>query len=246
MEGILTAIWVKWREFKHEYIKNTITALISPALYIIAFGWGLDAGNLVNGEPYIKYLIPGVIALTTMNIGYSTTASPLCLQRIYEKSFQQIIISPTPMWQYVTGIVIAGGFRGVYSGLWVIVLALIAKVDLNVNFAFVLIMMLNSMTFSALGVTAAVYAKNHMDTSRFSTYVILPMTFLCNTFFSIDKMPVVIKEIISLLPLTHASTALRNIAFASNNVAMNSLVLLGYLLLCLALAFRGMEKKKDL
>lgn len=50
-----------------------------------------------------------------------------------------------------------------------------------------LVMLLNGMTFGALGVMAAVLASTHADITRFSTFVILPMTFLCNTFFPLDR-----------------------------------------------------------
>ena len=36
--AILTAIWEKWVEFKHEWVKITISSLISPLLYLLTFG----------------------------------------------------------------------------------------------------------------------------------------------------------------------------------------------------------------
>ena len=38
--AILTVIWEKWIEFKHEWIKITASSLISPILYFISFGLG--------------------------------------------------------------------------------------------------------------------------------------------------------------------------------------------------------------
>ena len=44
--AILTVIWEKWIEFKHEWIKITISSLITPLLYLITFGLGI--GNFIN------------------------------------------------------------------------------------------------------------------------------------------------------------------------------------------------------
>ena len=56
------------------------------------------------------------------------------------------------------------------------------------------------------------YAKNHADVPRFSNYVIMPMAYLCNTFFSAQNMPDGIRQVIEYLPLSQTSAALRCIA----------------------------------
>ena len=98
---IVTVLWEKWVEFKFEWIKITTAALISPLLYMIALGWGLGATSSVTDRPYIDFLVPGIIALTTMNTSLSAVAQPLNVQRIFERSFDQLIISPTPMPAYI-------------------------------------------------------------------------------------------------------------------------------------------------
>lgn len=50
---------------------------------------------------------------------------------------------------------------------------------------------------------------SHEEMSSFSTYVLVPMSFLCGTFFKADSFPTVIKGFLSILPLTPASSALR-------------------------------------
>jgi ABC-type multidrug transport system permease subunit len=45
--------------------------------------------------------------------------------------------------------------------------------------------------------------------STFNTLVILPMTFLCGTFFSLTQVPEGVKIALYLLPLTHSSDCLR-------------------------------------
>lgn len=94
--------------------------------------------------------------------------------------------------------------------------------------AFFLVMLLNGMTFAALGVLAAIVAKTHGDIARFSTFAILPMTFLCNTFFPLEKVPDWIEVLISILPLTHASGSLRAMAYGSAPSLLSIGVLAAY------------------
>ena len=56
-----------------------------------------------HGQSYLNFLIPGVVALTTMNGSFNAIAQNLNVQRLYEKAFDQVIISPTPLWQFIAG-----------------------------------------------------------------------------------------------------------------------------------------------
>ena len=114
---ITTVLWEKWVEFKFEWKKITASALVSPLLYMIALGWGLGSTSTVTDRPYIDFLVPGIIALTTMNTSFSAVGQPLNVQRIFERSFDQLIISPTPMPAYIFGqmLAIAIGIGTLYA-----------------------------------------------------------------------------------------------------------------------------------
>lgn len=242
--GIVTVLWEKWTEFKRDFWKITSSGIISPVLYLIAFGWGIHAE--VNGKPYFVFLVPGIIALTTMNTGFNSIAQALNVQRIYEKVFEQVIISPTPLWQFVAGQVIGGSLRGMYGGLLILLISLPMKTGLRITPAFLMVMFLNGMVFAALGVVAAVISKTHADVSRFSTYLILPMTFLCNTFFSMERMPENVRRIVAVLPLSQASAMLRTASAGEGVSPVGICILLFYFLAFGIIAFVCLEKKKNL
>lgn len=233
-QGIVTVLWEKWVEFRFEWKKITASALVSPVLYMIALGWGLGSASTVTDRPYIDFLVPGILALTTMNTSFSAVAQPLNVQRLFEHSFDHILISPTPMPAYIFGQMIGGALRGIYSGVLILLISVPFGASMHITPAFFLIMLLNGMTFAALGVMAAVLASTHADIARFSSFVILPMTFLCNTFFPLDRTPVFVQTLIGILPLTHASSALRSIAYGNGVSGVSILVLLLY-----AAAFMG-------
>ena len=78
-----------------------------------------------------------------------------------------------------------------------------------INLKFVMVLALNCLIFSAVGFIAALLIDAHEDMGNFNTYILLPMSFLCGTFFSTEKLPQIIHYFLELLPLTHASNALR-------------------------------------
>ena len=218
--------------------------MTAPLMYLIVFGWGIR--TTMNGQPYLYFLIPGVVSLTTMNGSFNAIAQNLNVQRLYEKAFDQVIISPTPLWQFIAGQIIAGGLRGLYAAGIILLLVLPIGTGLIFNGLSVLILFLNGAVFSAMGIVVSFLAKNHADVPRFSNYFIMPMSYLCNTFFSTDNIPHGVREVIAALPLSQTSRMIRSIS-AGEAVNLTGIpILLVYLTVLTAIGLYFVYKKKNL
>lgn len=242
--GIITIVWEKWIEFKRDFYKITLAAMVAPLMYLIVFGFGIQTSS--HGEPYLNFLIPGVVAMSTMNGSFNAIAQSLNVQRLYEKAFDQVMISPTPLWQFILGQVVAGSLRGLYSGCVILLLVMPLGTGLIFNGWSFLVMFLNGAVFSAIGVVVSFHAKNHADVPRFSNYFIMPMAYLCNTFFSVDRMPGLLGTVVSYLPLSPTSSMIRAIASGEAVDFRGLAVLLVYLLLCILISMQFIYKKKNL
>lgn len=242
--GIITILWEKWTEFKRDFYKITLAAMVAPLMYLIVFGMGIQ--TMSHGEPYLNFLIPGVVALTTMNGSFNAIAQNLNVQRLYEKAFDQVMISPTPLWQFIVGQILGGSLRGLYAGCIILILAMPIGTGLIFNGHSFFVMFLNGAVFSAIGVVASFLAKNHADVPRFSNYVIMPMAYLCNTFFSMEKMPRGLRQVVSALPLSQASGMIRNISAGGNADWKGIGILLLYLAVFTGISFWFIYKKKNL
>ena len=249
--GIITVLWEKWIEFKRNWIKITLAAMIAPLMYLLVFGMGIQ--TTLHGQPYLNFLIPGVVALTTMNGSFSSIAQTLNVQRLYEKAFDQVMISPTPLWQFIVGQVIGGSLRGIYAGTIIILMVLPLGTGLVFNGWSFLIMFLNGAAFATLGVVVSFYAKNHADVPRFSNFVIMPMSYLCNTFFSADSMPQGLRQVVQYLPLSQTSGMLRSIAgsagqsLGNHGGVIRGIAILGlYIVIFLWISFGFLYRKKNL
>ena len=244
--AIITVLWERWVEFRRNWLQITLSAMVAPLLYILAFGFGLGGAMEMDGRPYLDFLLPGVVALTTMNASFSAVGMSLNVQRLYEHSFDNIMISPTPMWQYILGQMLGGSLRGFYAGGLTSALGLLFGADLRINAAFLLVMLLNGMTFASLGVLAAVLSKTHAGISRFGSFVLTPMSFLSNTFFSMGAMPDAAKILIDSLPLTQASAVLRSISWGEGIAWWRILVIAGYNVAFLVIAIHQINKMKNI
>ena len=244
MMGIIAVLWEKWVEFRRDFYKITLAAMIAPLMYLIVFGMGIQ--TMSHGQSYLEFLIPGVVALTTMNGSFNAIAQSLNVQRLYEKAFDQVMISPTPLWQFIVGQILAGSLRGMYAGGVILVLTLPIAKDLVFNGLSVFIMFLNGAVFASIGVVVSFIAKNHADVPRFSNYFIMPMAYLCNTFFAVERMPHGIRELVMALPLSQASAMIRNVANNESVGYWGIVILFMYLIVFSTIAMIFIYKKKNL
>ena len=242
--GIITVLWEKWAEFKRDFYKITVAAMISPLMYLLVFGLGIQTTS--HGEPYLNFLIPGIVAMVTMTGSFSAVSQNMSVQRLYEKALDQVMVSPTPLWQFIVGQIIGGALRGMYAAI--VILLLISPIRTSLVFSPLsfAILFLNGTVFATIAVTLSFLAKSYTDAPRFNTYIIMPMSFLCNTFFSTDQMPHGIKEFVSALPLSQTSDMVRAIAQGNDPNLMGVLILLAYLVVFAAISFAFIYKKKNL
>ena len=242
--GIITVLWEKWVEFRRDFYKITVAAMISPLMYLIIFGLGIRVTS--HGQPYIQFLVPGLVAMCTMTGSFSAIAQNMSVQRLYEKALDQVMVSPTPLWQFILGQIIGGSLRGMYAACVILVLTTPVRRGLVFNGLSFLIMLLNGMVFATLALVLSFLAKSYTDAPRFTSYIIMPMSFLCNTFFSTDQMPMGIRQVVELLPLSQACEMIRSVSAGGSTGVFGWIVLLVYLAVFSAISVAFVYKKKNL
>ena len=242
--GIVTVLWEKWTEFKRDFYKITLSAMISPLLYLIVFGMGIKTTS--HGEPYINFLIPGLVAMSTMTGSFGAVAQNMSVQRLYEKALDQIMVSPTPLWQFITGQIIGGSLRGIYSAAMILLLTFPLKTGLVWNGWSLIVMFLNGTVFATIALTLSFMAKSYTDAPRYTSFIIVPMSFLCNTFFSTDNMPNGFRQFVSVLPLSKASEMLRSISRGEGFDVWGMVILVIYLVVFSLISMNFIYKKKNL
>ena len=209
LREIYAISWSDLRFLRHNFKSVVIMSMMSPLLYLIAFGYGLGDGLTTEGVPYIAFIIPGIAALSSLSSSFSATSTRLNVQRLYYGCFDVLVMCPVSIGSMVIGKSIIGVVRGLISSSIIFALGLMLASELRLTPWFILSMLVSCLTFSLLGVTAALLAKSHQSMSTFSSLIVLPMTFLCGTFFSLSHMPEFIKYLLYVLPLTHSSAAMR-------------------------------------
>ena len=217
IEDIYTVFWRDWIVLKRRLTKFILSRMVAPILYLVAFGLGLGRSITVESGTYIDFLVPGILALNSMNISFNSI-TPVHAERVYHKSLEEYILAPIAPTAFVIGKILAAVLRSLISSTLIVILAYIFGASINLSLLFVLVLILNSIIFAGLGFIAAMTIKTYEEMAQVNTYILLPMSFLCGTFFKTSTLPEAIRFFIELLPLTHTSYLLRGLG---NNIEIS-------------------------
>jgi len=194
------------------------SAMVVPIIYLAAFGIGLGRSVQIQGTDYLSFLIPGLVAMSSMNNSYTWVASALNLNRLYFKTFQVFVQAPIQPSSIMIGEVLAGMVKGLFASVLIMLTGLLTPSSFSVGPIFIVTLLLNCFLFASLGVITGMIAKSHEDTSTYNNFFIMPMAFFTGTFFPVDRMPMVLKWIVCVFPLTHTNILIRKSALDSEGV----------------------------
>ena len=212
MNGMLAVLWREYLFFKNRIWSITGSSLVAPLLYLTAFGWGLGRAVNMAGVTYVDFIVPGILALSTMNASFNAVSTPLSIARLYDRTLEEYLVSPITLFSFAAGKILAGALRGLYVGLILLAVAFVFGANFRLSGLFLLLAFLNCLVFASLGFLVALKVQSHPDMVRFNSFIITPMIFLCGTFFSLEHIPTHIQLFIKALPLTPASQGLRSLA----------------------------------
>lgn len=198
------------RRFTRIWIQTLLPPAITMALYFVIFGYliGSQIGRM-SGFSYSEFVAPGLIMMAVITNSYANVSSSFFSAK-FQRSVDELLVSPTPNYIIVLGYVMGGVARGLAVGLIVTVLALMFT-QLQIAHAWITfsIIFLTATLFSLAGFINAVYAKNFDDISIIPTFVLTPLTYLGGVFYSISLLPDFWQQVSLFNPVLHMVNAFR-------------------------------------
>jgi len=203
---------VFWREMlilRRRLKRQLASYCVSPLLFIIAFGWGMGRGVSVGGVDYPSYMIPGLMAMSSMSQSFAL-ATEINVARFYLMTFEQLQAAPISAAAIALGEAAAAVVRGVLAAGVIGVIAWVGGVNVHLGDGWVWVgVVMNSAVFGSAAVWAAMVVRSHADQAALNSFFIVPMSFLCGTFFPVERLPGWAAAMVGLLPLTHATRFIR-------------------------------------
>jgi ABC-2 type transport system permease protein len=161
---------------------------------------------------YIDFLVPGIVAMMIMTSNLNGVAGQIAAWRergILRRMQSTTLRASTFIMAQITA-------RLLLNGLQAIVVLLVAYLffGIQVNGSWLLLIffvVLGTLTFMSIGFIIAGVAKTPEAAGPIAGFISFPLMFLGGVFFPVKNMPDLLAPFIKLLPITHLSTALRQV-----------------------------------
>lgn len=202
-----------------------VSSIISPFIYLLAFGFGLGRRVDVDGG-YLPFLAGGIIAVTVMINSFQQTASSISAGRTYYHIFQNVVLAPVNDCSIILGIVLCGMLRGVFFGTLIYIMAWLVFGAASFSSTILIGAILGSFCFASLGAIVGLYVRQPDDVSFINNIIIMPMTFFGGTFFPVDSLPAALRMIVTIFPIGALNRMIRASAW-NENITSAAILLLG-------------------
>ena len=156
----------------------------------------------------IRTLLPGLMAMSVLFGTTSMLAVTITFER-KGRSFDRLLLAPISLSTMVAAKLSGAILFGLFNA-FVPVLFASFFIDLaGINWGAVLLaVFLIAVTSTLLGLMIAVSAKEVFEAQTFSNFFRFPMLFLCGLFLPISSLPIFLRPISYLLPLTYGTDLL--------------------------------------
>ncbi|HEY7635835.1 MAG TPA: ABC transporter permease [Gemmatimonadales bacterium] len=163
-----------------------------------------------RGSRYVDFVVPGLLGMNLMGSGIWGLGFAIVDAR-RKRLLKRLVATPMSRVQYLTSFVLS---RLTLLIIEVVLLLGFAVVAFNVPIRgslllLVMVCVLSSLAFTALGLLIASRAKTVEGVSGLMNLVMLPMWIFSGVFFSASRFPDAIQPLIQVLPLTAVVDALR-------------------------------------
>jgi len=210
LTALATLVRKEVRRFTRIWVQTLIPPVITMALYFVIFGQliGSRIGEM-GGFDYMSFVVPGLIMMSVINNSYSNVVSSFYSAK-FNKSIEELLVSPTPNYIILLGYVSGGVLRGLGVGIIVTLVSLLfTRLHLHSVLAIFLVVLLTASLFSVAGLINAIYANSFDDISIIPTFVLTPMTYLGGVFYSISLLPEFWQGVSKLNPILYMVNAFR-------------------------------------
>lgn len=195
--------------------------VITTMLYFLIFG-AIMGGRIgmIEGISYTLFIAPGLVMMAVITNAYSNVSTSLFSVR-FQKSVEEVLISPMHYSLILLGYTLGGILRGVIVAILVFLVAFFfLDLDFKTLPMTLFIVVLVAALFSLAGFTNGMLARNFDDVALVPTFVLAPLTYLGGVFYSTSMLPPIWKHLTYFNPIFYMVNALRHAMIGQQEVNM--------------------------
>ncbi len=186
--------------------------LARPVLWLFVVGNGMNA--LIRphvGFSYLQFIFPGMIGMTIL---FSSIFSSISI--VWDREFgfmKEMLVAPISRLSIVIGKAISGTLISVAQAI--IILVLTPLLGIHLTFVqlveIVLVAVLVSFCITSLGILIAARLTSFDGFNIIMNFLVMPMLFLSGAMYPVTSMPVALRHLTQINPLTYGIDAFKHV-----------------------------------
>ena len=200
-----------WTLYKKEvlrflivWIQTIFSPLISSLLFllVLSLAIGADRGDVL-GVPFITFLAPGLISMQVIQQSFSHSSSSFMIKKI-DGTIVDLLFAPLSAGEVTISVSLAAVTRSVLIGIVsIIVFKLIIDIQIKNYLTLIAFTLLSSFVLGNIGIIAGLWAEKFDHMATVTNFLIVPLSFLSGTFYSIEKLPQFLQILSYYNPIFH-------------------------------------------
>ncbi len=235
--------------FLRIWTQTILPPAITMGIYFVVFGRFLgDRIQNFGDFTYIEFIVPGLVMMAVITNSFTNVASSFFSSK-FQRSVEEMLVSPIPDWLLVSAYVVGGAVRGIMVGVMVVVVSLFfTKLSIHSLPLVIVFLVLTALTFSTAGFANGMMASKFDDIAIVPTFVLTPLTYFGGVFYSIDLLPDFWRGLSKANPILYMVNGLRYgfLGVSDIPVAAGLVMLTFFFLATFALCLILMKKGKGL
>ena len=214
--------------FLNVWVQTLFSPLISSLLFllVLSLAIGSERGDVL-GVSFITFLAPGLIAMQVIQQSFSHSSSSFMIGKI-QGNIVDILYAPLSASEVTIAITLAAVTRSfMIAIISIIIFNLILDIQIKHYFTLFIFTFLSSFILGNVGIIAGLWAEKFDHMASVTNFVIIPLSFLSGTFYTIDKLPIFLQNISKVNPFFYMIDGFRY-SFIGNS---DSSILIGIIYL---------------
>ncbi len=181
-------VWRFLKVWNQTLLAPVITTLIWLAILTLALGGARGGG--VESLPFDLFIAPGLIMMSVMQNAFANTSSSLILSKV-QGVIVDLLMPPFTADEVTCSMVAGGMTRGILVGFTVGIAIAFIVPGMTIMYPLVALfyLIMASMLLALLGLFTGIWANGFDQMSAITNYIVMPLTFLSGTFYSVQILP---------------------------------------------------------
>ncbi len=198
-------VWTLYKKevlrFTNVWLQTILAPVVTTLLFFTIFSLAMGQNRPpVHGVPFVEFLAPGLIMMSVLQNAFANTSSSVLISKV-QGNIVDSLMPPLSPGELTFAYAMGGATRGLVVAIATGVV-LMFLVDMTPDHIGVVILFafLAGLLLSLIGMAAGIWADKFDHMAAITNFIIMPMTFLSGTFYSVERMPALLQTISAYNP----------------------------------------------